>query len=196
MSYSIFFWIILIKPTYLKLDFRIIIDPLYSVFYCINSRLFLSGDYTKDVVRKIAESASLDRVAQKRDSTGICFIGSRNFQDFISEVSSQSLSLSLFLHLATLERGLIDHPCLSKQRDPNTKTTPTQHSYAKCPYYMSKPIPALKKKQNAPSSYILPLSMYRATILNSMKPASYQNKSCLPGCMIKAMRLHILVKWR
>ncbi|XP_069162358.1 mitochondrial tRNA-specific 2-thiouridylase 1 isoform X2 [Procambarus clarkii] len=43
------------------------------------------GDYNKDVVRKIAESANLDRVAKKRDSTGICFIGSRNFQEFISQ---------------------------------------------------------------------------------------------------------------
>ncbi|XP_042227628.1 mitochondrial tRNA-specific 2-thiouridylase 1-like isoform X2 [Homarus americanus] len=47
--------------------------------------MFPIGDYSKDVVRKIAESANLDRVAQKRDSTGICFIGSRNFQEFISE---------------------------------------------------------------------------------------------------------------
>ncbi|XP_068217217.1 mitochondrial tRNA-specific 2-thiouridylase 1 [Palaemon carinicauda] len=47
--------------------------------------MFPLGDYTKDVVRKIAESAKLDRVAHKKDSTGICFIGSRNFQEFISE---------------------------------------------------------------------------------------------------------------
>ncbi|XP_069162359.1 mitochondrial tRNA-specific 2-thiouridylase 1 isoform X3 [Procambarus clarkii] len=47
--------------------------------------MFPLGDYNKDVVRKIAESANLDRVAKKRDSTGICFIGSRNFQEFISQ---------------------------------------------------------------------------------------------------------------
>lgn len=47
--------------------------------------MFPVGDYNKDVVRKIAESAKLSRVAHKRDSTGICFIGTRNFQDFISE---------------------------------------------------------------------------------------------------------------
>ncbi|KAK7066246.1 hypothetical protein SK128_024996 [Halocaridina rubra] len=47
--------------------------------------IFPLGDYNKDVVRKIAESAKLDRVSQKRDSVGICFIGNRNFQDFISE---------------------------------------------------------------------------------------------------------------
>ncbi|MPC29706.1 tRNA-specific 2-thiouridylase MnmA [Portunus trituberculatus] len=46
----------------------------------------VSGDYNKAVVRKIAESANLHHVAEKRDSTGICFIGERKFQDFISEV--------------------------------------------------------------------------------------------------------------
>lgn len=47
--------------------------------------MFPLGNYTKDVVRKIAESGGLSRVAHKRDSTGICFIGSRNFQEFISQ---------------------------------------------------------------------------------------------------------------
>ncbi|XP_076057036.1 mitochondrial tRNA-specific 2-thiouridylase 1 isoform X2 [Oratosquilla oratoria] len=47
--------------------------------------MFPLGEYTKDVVRMIAKSAGLDRVASKKDSTGICFIGSRNFQDFIAE---------------------------------------------------------------------------------------------------------------
>lgn len=46
----------------------------------------MTGDYSKDVVRKIAESVNLDRVAHKRDSTGMCFIGNRNFKDFLSEV--------------------------------------------------------------------------------------------------------------
>ncbi|CAL4105661.1 unnamed protein product, partial [Meganyctiphanes norvegica] len=45
--------------------------------------MFPLGNFTKEVVRKIAESGGLSRVAHKRDSTGICFIGSRNFQDFI-----------------------------------------------------------------------------------------------------------------
>lgn len=47
--------------------------------------LFPIGDYNKAVVRKIAESANLHHVAEKRDSTGICFIGERKFQEFISE---------------------------------------------------------------------------------------------------------------
>ncbi|XP_064102504.1 mitochondrial tRNA-specific 2-thiouridylase 1-like isoform X3 [Macrobrachium nipponense] len=53
----------------------------------LQQTMFPLGDYTKDVVRKIAENAKLDRVAHKKDSTGICFIGTRNFQNFISEVA-------------------------------------------------------------------------------------------------------------
>lgn len=51
----------------------------------LQQTMFPLGEYNKAVVRKIAAAANLDRVAQKRDSTGICFIGSRDFQDFISE---------------------------------------------------------------------------------------------------------------
>ncbi|KAK4296636.1 hypothetical protein Pmani_030882 [Petrolisthes manimaculis] len=53
--------------------------------YALQHTLFSIGDYSKDVVRKIAESVNLDRVAHKRDSTGMCFIGNRNFKDFLSE---------------------------------------------------------------------------------------------------------------
>ena len=45
--------------------------------------LFPLGDYTKDEVREIATKLDLP-VAQKKDSTGICFIGERNYQKFIS----------------------------------------------------------------------------------------------------------------
>jgi tRNA-specific 2-thiouridylase len=44
--------------------------------------LFPIGDYDKPTVRKIAEEAGLN-VAKKKDSTGICFIGERHYQDFI-----------------------------------------------------------------------------------------------------------------
>lgn len=45
--------------------------------------LFPLGDITKPEVRKIA--AELDLVtARKKDSTGICFIGERNYQKFVS----------------------------------------------------------------------------------------------------------------
>lgn len=44
--------------------------------------LFPIGDYDKPTVRKIAKEAGLN-VAEKKDSTGICFIGERHYQDFI-----------------------------------------------------------------------------------------------------------------
>ncbi len=44
--------------------------------------LFPVGHLTKEEVRKIARDAGLP-VADKKDSTGICFIGERNYQKFI-----------------------------------------------------------------------------------------------------------------
>lgn len=46
--------------------------------------LFPIGAYLKPDVRKIAEEARLP-VFDKKDSTGICFIGKRNFKDFIEK---------------------------------------------------------------------------------------------------------------
>ena len=45
--------------------------------------LFPIGEYKKDEVRKIAHEQGLI-VADKKDSTGICFIGERNFKDFLT----------------------------------------------------------------------------------------------------------------
>ncbi len=45
--------------------------------------LFPIGDLVKPEVRKIAEELNLI-TAKKKDSTGICFIGERNYQKFIS----------------------------------------------------------------------------------------------------------------
>ncbi len=44
--------------------------------------LFPVGKYTKEEIRKIARLNNLN-VANKKDSTGICFIGERNYQQFI-----------------------------------------------------------------------------------------------------------------
>ena len=44
--------------------------------------LFPVGNLTKEEVRKIALDLNLN-VANKKDSTGICFIGERNFQQFL-----------------------------------------------------------------------------------------------------------------
>ena len=45
--------------------------------------LFPVGGLTKEEVRKIAKEANLP-VAEKKDSTGICFIGERHYQEFVA----------------------------------------------------------------------------------------------------------------
>ena len=45
--------------------------------------LFPVGEYTKEEVREIATKQNIP-VAKKKDSTGICFIGERNYQKFIA----------------------------------------------------------------------------------------------------------------
>ena len=51
--------------------------------YMLNNSLFPIGHLTKPEVRQIAKDLELP-VAEKKDSTGICFIGERNFQKFLS----------------------------------------------------------------------------------------------------------------
>ncbi|WTM88491.1 tRNA 2-thiouridine(34) synthase MnmA [Halothiobacillus sp. DCM-1] len=48
----------------------------------LDTALFPIGDLAKPQVRAIAEAAGL-KTAQKKDSTGICFIGERRFSDFL-----------------------------------------------------------------------------------------------------------------
>ena len=49
----------------------------------LSKTIFPLGDLKKDEVREIAKNLALP-VANKKDSTGICFIGKRNFPDFMS----------------------------------------------------------------------------------------------------------------
>lgn len=49
----------------------------------IKSCLFPLGDITKPEVRKIAHELGLESVMDKKDSTGVCFIGERNFREFL-----------------------------------------------------------------------------------------------------------------
>ena len=49
----------------------------------VGQAMFPLGELQKDEVRSIAFSLNL-RVAEKKDSTGICFIGERKFRDFLS----------------------------------------------------------------------------------------------------------------
>lgn len=63
-------------------------DQTYFL-YMINQRalskaLFPVGNLTKAEIREIAREADLP-VSEKKDSTGVCFIGERNFKKFLSD---------------------------------------------------------------------------------------------------------------
>ncbi|PVD24838.1 hypothetical protein C0Q70_15324 [Pomacea canaliculata] len=47
--------------------------------------LFPLGDLTKTVVKQLAMEAGLEKIVMKKESMGICFIGSRRFHKFIEE---------------------------------------------------------------------------------------------------------------
>ena len=50
----------------------------------IAKTVFPIGNIEKPEVRRIADELNLESVATKKDSTGICFIGERNFRQFLS----------------------------------------------------------------------------------------------------------------
>ncbi|KAH8289689.1 hypothetical protein KR054_009503 [Drosophila jambulina] len=53
--------------------------------------MFPLGDLAKSQVKQLATRIGLQRLASKRESTGICFVGKRNFKEFIREyISSRS----------------------------------------------------------------------------------------------------------
>jgi tRNA-specific 2-thiouridylase len=49
----------------------------------LKQTLFPIGELQKSEVREIAKRLELDSVSSKKDSTGICFIGERNFKNFL-----------------------------------------------------------------------------------------------------------------
>uniref|UniRef100_A0A1B0D5K8 tRNA-5-taurinomethyluridine 2-sulfurtransferase n=1 Tax=Phlebotomus papatasi TaxID=29031 RepID=A0A1B0D5K8_PHLPP len=51
----------------------------------LKKTMFPLGDLTKDQVKAIAMGSGMGFLLRKKESTGICFIGHRNFQEFISE---------------------------------------------------------------------------------------------------------------
>lgn len=53
----------------------------------LSKTMFPLGEFMKPEVKQIAHENGLVKIAKKKESMGICFIGSRNFKDFISEVS-------------------------------------------------------------------------------------------------------------
>ncbi len=57
--------------------------------WALSHTLFPLGDYEKSNIRKIASDEGLI-TSKKRDSTGICFIGERNFPEFLKEFISEN----------------------------------------------------------------------------------------------------------
>ncbi|ESN99395.1 hypothetical protein HELRODRAFT_66727 [Helobdella robusta] len=51
----------------------------------LQKSMFPIGCYKKASVKQIASDIGLDFIAKKKESTGICFIGKRNFQKFMLE---------------------------------------------------------------------------------------------------------------
>jgi len=70
----------LIKPTDANKDQTYFLHAVKGSI--LKNILFPLGEYTKPEVRQIAEKAGLSTSA-KKDSTGICFIGKRNFREFV-----------------------------------------------------------------------------------------------------------------
>ncbi len=52
--------------------------------------MFPVGNLTKSVVKKLAAAEGFPEIASRQESMGICFIGKRSFQDFISEYVEDS----------------------------------------------------------------------------------------------------------
>ena len=53
----------------------------------LRQTMFPLGHITKDVVKKMASTVGLEKIAKKKESMGICFVGKRKagFQSFLKE---------------------------------------------------------------------------------------------------------------
>ncbi|CAG5118881.1 unnamed protein product [Candidula unifasciata] len=51
--------------------------------WALQKTIFPIGDLAKTDVKRIATEAGMEKIAKKKESMGICFIGSRNFHSFI-----------------------------------------------------------------------------------------------------------------
>ena len=62
-------------------------DQTYFLYmlgqHALSKAMFPVGDLTKGEIRQIARDAGIP-VSEKKDSTGVCFIGERNFKKFLS----------------------------------------------------------------------------------------------------------------
>lgn len=71
--------------------------------------MFPIAKLLKSQVREIARTEGLINVANKKDSTGICFIGKKRFQDFIEEVGiiKQSNDIAILFLKVVWKRWLL-----------------------------------------------------------------------------------------
>ncbi|KAI8033866.1 hypothetical protein M5D96_013390, partial [Drosophila gunungcola] len=53
--------------------------------HSLQRTMFPLGDLRKSQVKQLATEIGLQRLANKKESTGICFVGKRNFKEFIRE---------------------------------------------------------------------------------------------------------------
>ena len=53
----------------------------------LRNTMFPIGSFTKDVIKEMAKTIGLDKISQKKESMGICFVGKRNngFAKFLQE---------------------------------------------------------------------------------------------------------------
>ncbi|XP_018800808.1 PREDICTED: mitochondrial tRNA-specific 2-thiouridylase 1 [Bactrocera latifrons] len=53
--------------------------------HTLSRTMFPLGDALKQEIKALARECGLERLAQKKESTGICFVGNRDFKHFIKE---------------------------------------------------------------------------------------------------------------
>lgn len=65
--------------------------------FALQKTMFPLSDFTKSEVKNIAKENGFIDIAKRKESMGICFIGSRNFGKFISEVRIIFFTMYLFV---------------------------------------------------------------------------------------------------
>ena len=80
----------------------------YIVQTALRHVLFPVGGMYKKEVKRIASAIGLDRIANKDESMGICFIGSRRFKSFINDYIVPTPGLAGNRHLSEL----VFHDCV------------------------------------------------------------------------------------
>ncbi|XP_069694027.1 mitochondrial tRNA-specific 2-thiouridylase 1 isoform X2 [Periplaneta americana] len=78
----------LLKPRDLFKDQTFFLSQVSQI--PLQKTMFPLANLTKTQVKKIASEYGMDYISKKKESSGICFIGTRHFQNFISEYLNDS----------------------------------------------------------------------------------------------------------